>query len=150
MKYATEITTGEWYGVAIPAWLRAFDCRQDETTTNPDWHGRMLWSSERAAVDCGLIEWDDAGTVDYSTTPESTRTYVDARTAPDEELASQVRNLVDSAQRMRAHYAEASERRARPGEGGSVVYTPLAICISNFGYSVLCDRRTGITRRFGA
>ena len=141
-KYAKEVT-GEWYGVSIPAWLRAFDCRAsgDDIAPTSPW-GTTLWSSERAEVDLGLrtqTNW-------FSTTPLSCSTYIDARTCSDVECAKQVTDMVKEATKFRAEYEDAKAHEAPKGQGGGVYYQPVAIVMSNFGWSILADNRTGVVR----
>jgi len=143
--YSKEIK-GSWFGVTIPEWLRAFDCRSSEDDIAPrtPW-GSYLWSSERAAVDLGLR----AEGVYNDTTPVGCSTYIDARTAPEEELRRQVENMVAEATRLREEYLEGKKFPDTEGQGGSCLYMPVAVCLSNFGWSVLADRTQGIVRRFG-
>ena len=144
MTYAKEIR-GTWFGVAIPVWLRAFDCRapDEEIAPKAPW-GATLWSSERAEVDLGLRTEHDR----FGTAPFSCSTYTDTRKADEQELARQVRDMIKRAAEMRAEYHAADANRARKGEGGSCLYQPVAVTLSNFGWSVICDERTMIVRRF--
>jgi len=141
MGYAIEVI-GTWYGIEIPSWLRAFDCRANDAATSP-W-GTSLWSSERAEVDMGLR----TATSRNATTPVSCSTYTDARRADDAELARQVTRMVEEATRIRAEYLAAKDRPAQPGSGGSCLYLPVAVCMANYGWSVVCDERTMIVRAF--
>ena len=146
MTYAKEITGGIWYGVEIPEWLRAFDCREaDDAETARTPQGRTLWSSERASADLGLR----GDGFYFDTCPVACSTYIDARKADDEELARQVRGMVDAAMKVRNERIEAEKHVAGPKEGGSVLYHPVAIALCNFGWSVICDERTRIVRAFG-
>lgn len=142
--YAKEVK-GEWFGVKIPEWLRAFDCRSldEEGIPRTPW-GTTLYSSERAAYDLGLRgqgRWDD-------TTLVSCQTYIDSRTAPEEELRSQITRMVRDAEKYRREYEE-GQKYPSNGQGGTCLYMPLAICLSNYGWSIIADRRTQIVRRFG-
>lgn len=145
-RYAKEITEKTWFGVEIPEWLRAFDCRanDDEIAPKSPW-GTCLWSSERAAVDLGLRTKEEC----FDTRPLSCSTYTDARTASENELRRQVADMVKEATRLRDEYEHAKQHRAGKDEGGSCLYQPVAICLSNFGWSVLSDTRTQVVRRFG-
>lgn len=146
MSFAKEIS-GEWYGVAIPSWLRAFDCRSEDVFADPrsPW-GTVLYSDEKAQVDLGLR----TETYRYATTPLSCSTYIDARRADDAELARQVRDMAQAATKLHKEWEKAASLLAARGEGGSCVYCPVAICMSNFGWSVLSDERTCRVRRFAA
>lgn len=135
MGYANEIK-GPWFGVEIPAYLRCFDCRGTELV------GPYL-SSERAEADLGLYVGDER----YGTTPVSCHTYLDARTASDELLAKQVQDMVRESERLNQEYESCVETKDT-GKGGSCFYRPLALCMSNYGWSVLCDRRTVRIRHF--
>jgi len=144
MTYAKEIK-GEWYGVAIPSWLRAFDCREDDAAPAPrtSW-GARLWSTDRATVDMGLR----GEGFSYDTRPLSCSTYIDARRADKEELARQVRRMIEAAEKLRAERIEAESRPAKPGKGGSVLYHPVAIAMANYGWAVISDQRTAFVRGF--
>lgn len=150
MGYAKEVIR-VWYGVELPEWLRAFDCRAENKDIAPEapWtnmYGKViLWGSERAEVDLGLRSREES----HGTTPISCQTYLDARKASESELRSQVLDMVSSAWRLRREWLSAKEHQAAPGEGGGCCYQPVAICMSNFGWSIICDRRTQVVRRFG-
>ena len=135
MSHAKEVT-GKWFGVEIPVWLRAFDCR-GEPFAGP------YMGSEKAEVDLGLRGGDDR----HGTTPMSCQTYIDARTADEVELRRQVTDMVREAEKMKKAYDAAPTKDQ--GHGGSCLYLPVAICMSNFGWGVLCDRRTQRVRYFG-
>lgn len=138
-KYAKEVElTGSrcWYGVGVPAWLRAFDCR-GEPLAGP------YMGSEKAEVALGLRVGDER----HGTTPLSCQTYIDARTAGVEELRRQVTDMVREAERFKAEYDQAPT--VDQGHGGSCLHLPVALCMSNFGWSILCDRRTMRVCYFG-
>lgn len=132
--YAIEVK-GEWFGVVLPPWLRAFDCR-GEALAGP------YMASEKAEADLGLRTVNDR----HGVTPMSCQTYIDARTATEEELRRQVTDMIKEATRIKKEYDAAPTEDA--GLGGSCLYLPIAICMSNYGWSVLCDRRTQRTRHF--
>jgi hypothetical protein len=140
---AIEITEREWYGVKIPSWLRVFDCRGEDLVIAP-W-GSVLWSSKRAEVDLGLRTEKDR----FGTTPLSCSTHIDSRTASESELTRQVADMVKEATKLRDQYLEAKKN---PGKdkwfGGSGYYLPVAIAMSNFGWNVICDKRTSVTKFF--
>ena len=147
MKYSIEHTR-EWCGVLIPEWIRVFDCRAShEEIFGPSslapW-GVRLWGSERAEVDMGLRgpDWS------HATHPLSCQTYIDARTAGEKELTRQLRNAVVDAERLRKEYLEAKEVPSVPEKGGSCLYLPVAITISNFGWGIVSDERTRVVRNF--
>lgn len=147
--YSKEVTA-EWYDVSIPPWLRAFDCRASDQDVMPKtpW-GATLFSDEKAAVDLGLRAIDAEGKRFYhDTTPLSCRTYTDARTADHHELARQVTDMVTEARKMYTEYQRVANLPYQPGTGGSVLYLPVAICLSNFGWGILCDTRTQVIRSF--
>ena len=133
---------GEWAGVVLPSWIRFFDCRcedKDAGTKTP-WGG-YLWGSERAAVDLGLRGkgyWED-------TTPLSCSTYIDARKAGDKEVARQLTQAIQDAQKFLKEWEEATHTE---GQGGSCLYCPVGITISNYGWSIISDRRTIKVRAF--
>lgn len=143
MGYSTEHTQ-EWCGVLIPDWIRVFDCRCEDRNAGikTPW-GSYLWGSERAAVDLGL-----RGEGFYhDTTPLSCSTYIDARTAGDKEVARQLQRALEDAEKFRAEYLAAIP--ATPGDGGSCLYLPVAITISNYGWSIVADNRNYVVRAFG-
>lgn len=144
MSYAQEVS-GSWFGVKIPEWLRAFDCRasDDEIAPKAPW-GSCLWSSERAEVDLGLRSEHER----FATSPRGCSTYVDARKADEQELSRQVADMVKAASDMLREYVEAMAKQAPKGAGGSCLYRPVAVALCNYGWSVICDERTMIVRRF--
>ena len=140
--YSIEITNRTWYGVTIPEWLRVFDCRGDDIPRSP-W-GTSLFSGERAAVDMGLRTEKEK----YDGHPSSCSTYIDSRTAPESELVRQVTDMVKEAERILLEFRDAQERPAKPGAGGSCFYLPVAICLANYGWSVMVDERVKAIRTF--
>jgi hypothetical protein len=134
MTFAKEIK-GSWFGVTIPDYLRAFDCRGDETPVT-SW-GHTLFGSDKAGVDLGLRKENES----FSTTPISCSTYVDARTANDAELARQVKNMLGAVDALKLRYEDAVAHPAPKGQGGGAEYLPVAIEMSNFGWSVIADKR---------
>jgi hypothetical protein len=144
--YATEVKD-MWYGIALPAWLRAFDCRSEAgkefASRTPQ--GRCLTGLERAEVDLGLC---GEGYERYSTVPVSCATYIDSCTATQAELSRQVEDMVRQATKL---YQEYQHQRTLPsvqGQGGSCLYLPVAVCMSNFGWCVVSDLRTVVVRPF--
>lgn len=157
MGYAKEIT-GEWYGVKIPAWLRVFDVRCSEEDLFADssrapWtietkegpKRPLLWSGERAEVDCGLR----TATERHATTPVSGSHYRDLRTADEAYCAETVRKMIAEAERLRAVY-EAAKAAAKPNKnhGGSCYYMPVFVSLANYGWGVTCDERTMVVEYF--
>lgn len=133
-KHAIEIKSRHWYGVPIPRWLRVFDCRGEALT------GAYM-ASDKAAADLGLLG--------HATTPVHQYVGVDSRTADEGELAGQVTRMVASARELRrGHQSCARAGNLDRGLGGQVFCLPVAICLSNFGWDVLCDRRTARTKYF--
>lgn len=146
MKYATEVTGGIWYGVTLPEWLRFFDCRASEEWLPPKapW-GESLWSGERAQVDLGLKR--GYGEND-ATVLVSCQTYIDSRSCCHQELARQVNDMVVAADRFRREYEENKLKVAKPNEGGSCFYLPIAAELSNFGWGIIADKRSCIVVAF--
>jgi hypothetical protein len=155
MTYAKEIK-GTWYGVEIPAWLRVFDCRQSDedmsesrapwtVTTSTGEHRPLLWSGERAEVDCGLRTKDDR----HATTPHSCQAYTDFRKANDATCAKYVREMIVEAERERAVYEKAKANpKADKGHGGSCYYMPVFAYLANYGWGVTADQRTMVVEPF--
>ncbi len=137
--YAKEIV-GTWCGVEIPPWLRAFDCRTDDPPTAP-W-GEILFSAETAEVDLGLKTGRGSGdaTMMLST---SGRSYIDVT-----DLAETVHKMITEAKRFLREYEHALCHPPKD-EGGSGHYKPVAIEISNHGWSVIGDRRHYAAMAFG-
>lgn len=144
MPFSKEIVK-VWYGVEIPEWLRAFDCRQDESNDLPksSW-GITLYSSEKAEVDLGLFSERE----NHSTIPQSCRTYIDSRSAHNEELTRQVKDMIRTAETMKLEYDKAKASKKNSPHGGSTCYMPVAITMSNFGWSVIADKRISATKWF--
>lgn len=142
-KYSIEITERQWYGVKVPKWLRVFDCRGAELPKTP-W-GYTLFASEKAEVDLGLRSETDS----FGATPISCSTYIDSRLAAEAELIRQVTDMVQRARQLRLQYLAAKKNPGEDkGHGGSAYYLPVAVTLSNFGWSVLCDRRVSVTKFF--
>lgn len=143
--YSKEIR-GAWSGVQIPDWLRVFDCRNadGEAWVKTPW-GSTLLGSERAQVDLGLRTAEGS----HATMLLSCSTYIDARTAGEAEIGKQLRDGIKEAEKFRAEYEAAKKRRAKPGDGGSCLYMPVAFALSNFGWCIISDERTMIVRAFG-
>jgi hypothetical protein len=143
IMYSIEIAERIWYGVKIPKWLRAFDCRGDELPKAP-W-GRTLWSYEKAAMDLGLLSEKDS----FTTNPLSCSTYTDSRTAAETELVRQISDMVREAKKFRNQFLDAKKKPGDDkGHGGSAYYLPVAIAMSNFGWNIICDRRISVTKFF--
>lgn len=137
--YSSEIASGiTWYDTVIPEWLRAFDCRSMVgylgTVAS---YGFILYGSEKAMVDMGLKGMD----FDYCTTPESCDPHIDNREATHDELARQVADMVATATRIKLKYEEVAKRGNNPN-GGTAIYLPVAIALSNFGWTIIADKRT--------
>lgn len=147
--YAKEIK-GEWHGVKIPSWIRLFDCRTEEDAKTPKapW-GEYLYGSERAAADLGLRGVLESGErFHYDTVPTSCQTYIDSRTCKPEELVRQFSDAVKRAGELRKEYLQTKKNQKEKPDGGSCLYLPVAIAISNFGWSIISDRRTEVVRGF--
>lgn len=144
-RYSVEYI-GEWAGVEIPEWLRAFDCRASEEFEGrkAPW-GESLWGSERAAVDCGLKRGYGSNDATY---PVSCSTYVDARKCNESEIAKQLRDGIKEATKLRAEYEAAKKAAPDPKGGGSCLYPPVAFALSNFGWSIISDQSKCIVRAF--
>jgi hypothetical protein len=153
MKYAIEITSGEWYGVALPEWLRFFDCRNSDSWSAPKapW-GESIYGGERAQIDLGLKRgyYED----NNATTLVSCSTYIDSRTACMGELTRQVTNMIEAAERFRRDYERYKSKITKPEDcyanGGSCFYLPVAAEMSNFGWSIIADDRSRIVVAFGS
>jgi hypothetical protein len=122
--------TKELYGVKIPPWLRAFDCRAYA------YFGCGLYGSERAEADLGLRSEKE----NHSTTPESCNPHIDNREAMPEELKRQVTDMVASATKMRDKFLKMAKRGSNL-KGGTAIYLPVAVALSNFGWSIIADKR---------
>ncbi len=144
MPYATEIK-GSFHGVAIPTWLRVFDCRQPigaEFVLAP-WTVTLfgkecrvsLLGSELAEVDLGLRSKEDR----HAANPSSCSGYGDARISESEAAAM----LLDALAAARGHQKEWEWASTRPRrqDGGQAHYQPIAIALCNFGWSVIADSR---------
>jgi hypothetical protein len=134
--HSIEIT-GEWFGIPVPSWLRAFDCRSSDEQTFKS----KYWGSERAQIDLGLgVGWEC-----HATTPLSCSTYYDARGAAIDDLRHQVEDMVREADKFYAEWETATDN---PGNGGSCLYRPVGIALCNYGWSVISDKRTMKVRAF--
>lgn len=151
IKFSTEITSGEWYGVTLPEWLRFFDCRGEFNISWTPW-GERVCGGDRAKIDLGLkrgyYEDNDA------TTLVGCSTYIDSRTACIGELGRQVSDMIEAAEKFRRDYEKYKNKIAKPGEncyanGGSCFYLPVAAAMSNFGWSIIADKRSCIVVAFG-
>ena len=140
MSFSKEIV-GEWFGVAIPPWIRAFDCRSETFSVKADW-GDYLFGSEKAAADLGLLSENH----NYYITPIRLHPNVDLREAYEEELHSEISAMVREAFNYRQEFLSALESS---NLGGSAYYyLPVAICMSNFGWSLVCDVRVFRVKQF--
>lgn len=150
MKCATELTAPKLWSVDIPPWLRVFDCRAAEGMefANKSPWGTILMGSERAEVDLGLRGqnfW-------HSSRPSSCSTYTDSRTCPESELTRQLTDAVSDATRLYNEYQDALAKTKAPDyqkpDGGSCLYLPVAIAISNYGWAIISDNRACVVRGF--
>ena len=104
--------------------------------------GASLYGSEKAEVDLQLR----GSNFNYATTPIHTRTYIDSRTCSDTELTRQIKDMMQHATTLY------EEWKATPylskGEGGSCLYRPTALTLSNWGWAILSDTRTVKIKHF--
>lgn len=144
MPYAKEIKK-DWYGVKVPGWLRAFDCRGDDFPKAP-W-GETLYADERALVDLGLKR-GRFGT-NRAITVTSCLTRLDSRVLSDKELREQVQDMIKAAKTAKQRYLRAARYRKKNGvpDEGMPYYLPIAITLSNFGWSVVSDQLTFLLSR---
>ena len=136
---------GQFLGVKLPKWLRAFDCRCPESGAfykAP--HGETLYGCERAQFALGLKQ----GWSGDATTPVSCQAYRDFRDTNPEELARVAVDMIREAKRLRREYQAALRNPAPANEGGSGHYAPVAISLANYGWSVIADRRAYAVQRF--
>jgi hypothetical protein len=113
-----------------------FDCRvlDDAPRVKAPW-GETLYGVELAAYSLGISEgW--AGNACY---PISVSGYRDTR-GDDEKFMAIARDLAKHAKRLRSAY-EKSVGSVNNGRGGSVNHAPVAVAVTNFGGSVIADRR---------
>jgi hypothetical protein len=141
MLYAQEIKEATWHGIVLPAGLRAFDCRGDNVIRSP-W-GTVLFASEKAECDLGLRKQNEW----YATTPVSCHTYIDSRRAADSQLRQLVKAMVSESGKLWDKWEAAAASRPT-SHGGEAVYRPLALCLENFGWCILADKRMSRTRYF--
>jgi hypothetical protein len=130
-------------GVRLPKTVRVYDTRQANNapvvkriTNNGIALG--LWGSERAAFTEGID----------STSPQSCTTYTDARTCQQSELARQMKSIRQSIAKMLVEYRRAKRNLAKSGDGGSCVYKPVFVAISNYGWSIHADRNNYLVASF--
>lgn len=122
MAYSTEIKK-EWYGVKLPKACRAFDCRGESVK---DKRGYFLYSHEKAQADTGMV----------FQCPVSAQGYRDTRDS--EETAQQcVKRAIEEFKKYRRLFLKA--KRLASNEVGSGYFAPIGICLSNFGWTLLCD-----------
>lgn len=145
MPYAIEIKNS-WLGIVLPPGIRAFDCRRDggKEFHRTQW-GTSICGSEAAAHDLSLR---DERFKEQDATLLSCQTYTDARTCNELELKRQITDMLQEVAYLEQTYERAKKNPAEPGNGGGCVYKPLAICMSNFGWSILADKRTCIVEAF--
>jgi len=127
-------------GVAIPEYILFFDCRMPDETPIPKAHyGESLWSGERAAYSLGLrLSWRER----YDTNPRGIQFYFDSREpAMAGETARVVNDLIEQYRQVESRYCRAKRSPAGPGEGGGVLYKPVACYLANFGGGVIADSR---------
>jgi len=128
-------------GVKLPAWLPAFDCRWAEDLPLPkDASGLTLYGSERAEVALGLRDTEKG--IYNSVTPTSIQgtDFRDPRWQKD--AAKTLRDLIKYAKKHKAVYDSLGENWKDTDRSGGVGYfLPVAIALSNFGASLICDRR---------
>lgn len=128
----------------VEDWL-VFDCRSPEDgvfSVKAPW-GETLIGAEQAAYSMGLrTSW-----MGNDTTPAGLSGCQDLRQSQSQ-FERVARDLVQQAKRLMKDYEAAKRNPAPEGAGGSVYYRPVAIAISNFGGSVLADRRDFSVRCF--
>lgn len=140
---------GTFFGVRLPRSVPFFDCRWDGTRPeprNPD-TGLVMWGTERAELALGDRS---AGSSTRFAHPAGIRTDYDA-TEPRHarHTAEDVRRLRGMLARHWLEYRGARRNPARPGEGGGVVFLPVALAMTNHGASILADSHVSVTYRFG-
>jgi hypothetical protein len=142
MTYSVELIDRKVFGVRIPEWLRVFDCRGEIMRTESN---RALYSSDKATWDLGL----DSDTECNSSCPISCSTHIDSRSCDESELARQMADMVSHAKKAMTSYVEAVNMPGDDkGHGGTGHDKPIAIALSNYGWSVICDRRLSATKFF--
>lgn len=140
---------GTFFGVRLPRSVPFFDCRWDGARPeprNPD-TGLVMWGTERAELALGDRR---AGSSTGFAHPAGILTHYDA-TEPRhaQHTAEDVRRLRAMLARQWSEYRGARRNPARPGDGGGVVFLPVAIAMTNFGSTILADRRVSVTYRLG-
>lgn len=146
MNYSIE-HIDNWFGVELPDWIRFFDCRTCESLNcrqeesqlyqkTPE--GNTLWSSERAAYDLGIYP--------HVASMLSCDPGYDLRKS-EKEVIRALKGAIEKVVEFKKEYKEAFEK-GMSDDGGSVIYDPMAICISNFGWSIIADRRSFMVRAF--
>jgi hypothetical protein len=107
-----------------------------------------MWGTERAEFALGERT---AGSSTRFAHPAGIQTHYDA-TEPRhaQRTAEDVRRLRGMLARELWEYRKARLNQAGPGEGGGVVFRPVAIALTNFGSTILADRRESLTYRLDA
>lgn len=145
IPFCTEITI--LGGVKLPTTVRVFDCRvpDDELFTFVTPWGTKPLGSERAQIALGLL-----GPGQYDAcTPIGASGFGDLRDDTEYargKLAEIAREFHKYAREYRRAYRDAKARPAT--DGGSVHYQPIAFALCNYGWSMIADRRAGVTRAF--
>lgn len=126
MRYTKDIKTAS---VKIPRACRVFDCRGEHPTL--DENGRTLYASDKAQKDLGF----------ECTFPESIQGWSDMRECP--EVADRaISRGIEIFKEYRKTFLKAKRMVNKPcPNGGSAYYKPIGICLSNYGVSLICDRR---------
>ena len=137
-------------GIDFPEWLPVFDCRWPDEDLPKDPSGHVtMWSSERAEYALGLRSYEK-GIYDASC-PVSIQSYVDSRNERWKEDAKRwLRDLIARAKELREKHESIGQdwQSKNNGHGGSVCDLPLAIALSNFGASLIADRKQSRTEYF--
>ncbi len=140
---------GTFFGVRLPRSVPFFDCRWDADRPNPrnPHSGLIMWGTERAEFALGEPR---AGSSFRFAHPAGILTHFDA-TEPRHaaRTAEDVRRLRGMLAKEWAEYRRARSNLAGPEEGGGVVFKPVAVALTNFGSSILADRRAFLTYRLG-
>lgn len=135
---------GSLCGVRLPRRIPTFDCRIPEPVFPylPSVGGRTLWSGERAAYALGL--WHDH----HYAMPVSVQCYTDLRkllrAADVRDMRGLVARQLVQWRRNKRQYDRQTAAGWRP-DGGGITYRPVCLEISNYGYSVLADKREAVT-----
>ena len=145
MSFSTEIK-GSFCGVNIPGWLRFFDCRWPDDKDFPKTpYGASLMGYEKAAFDIGLLSQNERNAV----TPISCTTYVDHRTANHKLMQPIIINMIDSVIKLNDEFLLLKEKKLKAKNGGQAIYQPMFVALSNFGWTIVADRRNYVIRPFG-